>query len=240
MVTDHTPKGPYAPAQNVLAVIRRMRERGLPEKVDGTALAAIGIPEGNQPRTLAALKFLQLVNEETELRTAAFNDLGQATTDEYPGALAAVLREAYAAVFEIVDPTKDDEGRIDDAFRRYEPAAQRGRMVTLFLALCAEAGLSAPKAETPPRRSESKSRGASQRSRSQRQPQTQHPPSDGAADLRAVHAVVDQLPSERWWTSARRDRWIRMLEGVVDYVVDLRDEPPPCDRPLDVDEEGDR
>lgn len=240
MVTDHKPKGPYAPAQNVLAVIRRMRERGLPEQVDGTALAVIGIPAGNQPRTLAALKFLQLVNEETGLRTPAFDHLGQASTDEYPGALAAVLRKAYAAVFEVVDPAKDDEGRIDDAFRRYEPAAQRGRMVTLFLALCSEAGLRVPQAETPPRRSEAKSRRPSQRRRSQRQPQAQDPLSDGAADLRAVHAVVDQLPSERWWTSARRDRWIRMLEGVVDYVVDLREGPPPGDAPLEVEEEDDR
>ena len=55
---------PYAPVANVLTVIRRLRETGLPDPLKLQQLERIGIPQGNAPRTLATLRFLGLVGDE--------------------------------------------------------------------------------------------------------------------------------------------------------------------------------
>jgi hypothetical protein len=119
------------------------------------ALTVLGIPEGNAPRTLQALKLLGLVSEDGGLSESA-ERLRRASTDEYPETLAEVIREAYAPVFAVVDPATDTEVRIGDAFRQFDPGTQRGRMVTLFLGLSAEAGIApvqrTPRASREPRR----------------------------------------------------------------------------------------
>jgi hypothetical protein len=51
------------------------------------------------------------------------------------------LREAYHEVFIIVDPAETNATELDDAFRNYQPQAQRERMVRLFIGLCREANL---------------------------------------------------------------------------------------------------
>jgi hypothetical protein len=145
--SSERPIAPYAPLGNVLTVIRRLRERGIPVPVTKDTLTVLGIPEGNAPRTLQALKLLGLVAEDGGLSAPA-ERLRRASTDEYPETLAEVIREAYAPVFAVVDPATDTEVRVSDAFRQFDPATQRGRMVTLFLGLCAEAGI-APVQRTP-------------------------------------------------------------------------------------------
>jgi hypothetical protein len=96
---------PYAPMENVLLVIRRFRERSLPETLDTEELTRVGIPEGNATRTLRALRFLGLLDNDGE-RTELFDRLGRASTHEYPEVLAEILREAYHDIFEIIDPAK--------------------------------------------------------------------------------------------------------------------------------------
>lgn len=130
--------GPYAPGNNVLAVIRRRRERGLVFPITGQVLGAVGIPEGNQPRTLAALRFLGLVDEEGN-STGLFDRINDARTEEYPQVLGEIIRGAYNPVFTMVDPSQDGDIALYDAFRQYHPEAQRQRMVALFRALCEEA-----------------------------------------------------------------------------------------------------
>lgn len=134
------PKAPYAPVQNVVEFIHKVRDRELAQPVTLATLEAIGIPEGNRPRTLQALKFLRVLQEDGYYDEAA-EQLKLAGTDEYPEVLAGLLRSAYALVFKMVDPATDPEYRIADAFRQYQPDGQRSRMVTLFLGLCAEAGI---------------------------------------------------------------------------------------------------
>ena len=46
------------------------------------------------------------------------------------------------------------------------------------------------------------------------------------ADLRPIHQMVDALPAEGWWTPERRRRWLRALEGAVDYAIDERESAP--------------
>jgi hypothetical protein len=144
------PNAPYAPLGNVLTVIRRLRERGVPVPVTKDALTVLGIPEGNAPRTLQSLKLLGIVAGDGGLTPAA-ERLRRASTEEYPETLAEIVREAYAPVFAVVDPAVDTEVRIGDAFRQFDPSTQRGRMVTLFLGLCAEAGISSERPEKAPR-----------------------------------------------------------------------------------------
>lgn len=67
--------------------------------------------------------------------------LRQASTEEYPGTLAEVVRAAYHLVFSAVDPARDDLAAINDAFQRYTPADRREHMVRLFMILGHEAGL---------------------------------------------------------------------------------------------------
>src|SRR5437899_2304963 len=78
---------PYAPAKAVMKVIQRYRDRGLPDTLTPKALEQIGVPGTMSPRTLAALKFLGLL-ESDGTRTEAFERLKRAQTNEYPGQFA--------------------------------------------------------------------------------------------------------------------------------------------------------
>jgi len=65
----------------------------------------------------------------------------EATADEYEPRLEQVIRTAYADAFTVVDPATDSDQAISDAFRFYHPAAQRDKMVTLFMGICEAAGI---------------------------------------------------------------------------------------------------
>ncbi|MCJ7510515.1 MAG: DUF5343 domain-containing protein [Dehalococcoidia bacterium] len=133
-------QAPYAPPANVIGIIRRFRERSLPESIDVDFLKDVGIPGGNAHRTLAALRFLGLV-DEAGAPTAKFESLQIATEDEYRQILQGILRSSYQEAFRVIDPSKDSMMTIDNHFRRYEPISQRKRMVLLFLGLCNEASI---------------------------------------------------------------------------------------------------
>jgi hypothetical protein len=140
---------PYAPPASVIQVIKRYRERGLPDPVTNSSLEVVGIPSSVTSRVTVTLKFLGLIDESGH-RTETFEGLKRANSTEYPSVLAEVLRSAYSLVFDIVNPELDDENAINDAFRRFEPSAQRARMVTLFMSLCSEAGLLSQERERRP------------------------------------------------------------------------------------------
>lgn len=163
MATNDRPTGPYAPVKNVLDVVHRLRDRGLPVPLTADSIQTLGIPPGNAPRTLQAVKFLGLIDGKGGLTEPA-ERIRRASTEEYPSLFAEIIRAAYVPVFQLVDPAEDGEVKIADAFRQYDPAGQREKMVTLFLGLCEEAAVvqkterqsqrqAAPRRETPrPRR----------------------------------------------------------------------------------------
>ena len=233
MVTETKQTAPYAPVHNVLSVIRRLRDRGLPDPLTLEELTRIGIPEGNAPRTLAALRFLNLVNDEG-WRTQSLDRLGQASTDEYPEALAEIVREAYAPVFTVVDPAEDSEIALNDAFRHYQPQAQRGRMVTLFLGLCREAGIIPG---GPPRRKTKVRKTATERPGPRPVKQTAQTPIEATAeaqlaaipaetgvDYRLVSALMQQLPKDGKWTHAKRDKWVEAVSASIDFLTNIVEE----------------
>ncbi len=228
MVTEQRQTAPYAPVANVLGVIRRLRERGLPEVLGLPDLERVGVPEGNAPRTLAALKFLGLVGED-DSRTEAFERLGRAPTNEYPEALAEIVRRAYQPVFTVIDPAEDSEIVLHDAFRHYEPQGQRERMVTLFLGLCQEAEI--VEGGPPERRPRQRRRQTVQPTGIPSEEQVgqpsvrQRPPAqDGdGADYRLLAALMQQLPKDGKWTKAKRDKWISAVSAGVDLLVEQED-----------------
>jgi hypothetical protein len=226
-----------------MAIIGRFRDRDLPtDPFTPQLLEEIGVPAGNVHRTLRALEFLGLLDPETGEPTATWKHMRIATDEEFQPAFEAVLRNAYADVFKVVDPTKDTQAQIANVFRRYSPAAQRGRMVTLFLALCASAGIAT--VDTPRRRgtkapiagparpaqSAQKGNGAKPlvpqvSTTSQRR---------GGSDITVISAhpliagLLRTLPSDgsdgRGWGSKERAQWLKAVEAVVDLLFPVRDE----------------
>lgn len=228
---------PYAPTNAVVEVIRRFRDRGLPQPVTKAALEQVGISQGNASRTLQALKFLGLVDEE-EKTTDTFARLRQASTEEYPNTLGEVIRSAYHSIFGIVDPAQDALTAIDDAFRGYSPASQRDRMVRLFMGLCHEAGIISEE-QLPKRQSQSSRQKQPRKSTSQgtQQPKTttdrtvpdEEPrleTDDAAAhDYRLVNVLVQQLPKDGKWTDERRTLWVNAMTSAIDLLVERVNEP---------------
>lgn len=204
--TSDRPIAPYAPLGNVLTVVRRLRERGIPVPVTKDAMTLLGIPEGNAPRTLQALKLLGLVAEDGDLTPAA-ERLRRVSEEEYPELLAEIIRDAYAPVFAVVDPVTDTEVRISDAFRQFDPATQRGRMVTLFLGLCAEAGMAV---ERPPR--------AMRAARSQPRSGQKRAPRPLGYDVGAAAALVGRMPPAE--TTRRSSALFDVLEEDIALLDD--------------------
>src|ERR1700730_9244810 len=113
MITGTEKFAPYAPSTSVLAVIRRLRDRSLPNPLTAQELTRLSISEGLANRTLRALSFLGLIDEEGH-RTIAFERLGKASSNEYPELLGEVIKEAYTDVFTIIDPANATDIQIND------------------------------------------------------------------------------------------------------------------------------
>ena len=138
-VTKDRP-APYAPAKTILDILERYRQRGLPPPIDSETLSRAGVPETLLPRVIQSLRALDLITEDGQ-PTPTFEGIRLAPEAEYKKRLEDWLRGTYADIFSFVDPAKDGDVRIRDAFRSYQPIGQQDRMVTLFVGLCTAAGL---------------------------------------------------------------------------------------------------
>lgn len=235
MPVTENKSGPYAPSTAILEVLSRYRNRGLPTPVNADVLARISIPESLIPRTLQALQVLDLIDKDGA-PTQTLEGLRLAPEAEYRDRMADWLRGAYAGVFAIVDPSKDDGTRIRDAFRGYQPVGQQDRMVSLFHGLCAAAGLapekpakpaasrSAPSrprpSPEPPRRAATKSVNIAQR---------QNVGSNAPTGIPApIAGLLASLPPQgEGWTSDRRDKFLAAFESLLDFCVPVVPYAPP-------------
>lgn len=223
---------PYAAFKNVNDVIVRYRNRDLPDPLTAGELERLGVSSGMTARTLRALRFLGLV-DEAGYRQEPFERLKKVTTEEYPQQLAEIVRAAYLPIFQIVDPAADSDTALADAFRRYEPSAQRERMIALFRGLCQEAGIM-PKDARPSGASRRTTVPAAPKAKASGTPATHTPDpvsrhpieqrDDDGRDYRLISALIQQLPRDGRWPKAKRDRWLLAMTSAVDLLFEVAED----------------
>jgi len=216
---------PYGPIKAIIDLIERHRSRGLPSPVTADILGRAGISDSLIPRTLQALQTLDLIDEGGR-PTPTFEGIRLAPETEYKKRLEDWLKAAYADVFSFVDPTVDDETKIRDAFRNYQPVGQQPRMVALFQGLCAAAGIirektqpaaarARPRTQSPPPRQRAQPEAApSEPSKSHHHGHTSLPP--------ALSGLLASLPTGAGgWTKAERDRFVTTFSAVLDFCYPI-------------------
>jgi hypothetical protein len=216
-VTANKP-APYATAGAILDLINRYRSRGLPSPVDNEVLARAGVAQTLIPRTLQSLHTLDLVDPKTGMPTQTFEALRLAPEDEYKSRLGEWLKGVYADIFAFVDPSKDSEARIRDAFRNYQPIGQQERMVLLFEGLCAAAGLmpekparaSAPSPVVTPRQRTIVKRIVADKFK--------NAPRHASAIPAPLAGLMASLPAEGdVWTKSERAKFLTTFTAVLDF-----------------------
>ena len=145
---------------------------------------------------------------------------------EYKARLSEWLNAAYADVCEIVDPATDDETKIRDAFRPFQPAGQQTRMVTLFSGLYAAAGIAVEKPVTPTKRPRSGSHSAARRKIGAKTPTPKgknFEPATGIPDPLAG-LLSDLPPQGQGWTQAKRDKFMTTFAVVLDFCFSITED----------------
>lgn len=233
MALDDRPsdaKRPYPPSSTVATILRRLRERNLPERLDPGYLHDSGIPGSLVTRTLFALRFLRLI--EGDIPSPEMRSISTSTDEEYQAILASLIRVAYREVFEVVDPARDQRDRIANVFRRYTPASQRARMVGFFLGMCKEAGIPVLDAKRPrissgsPHSKFSKPVAKLSRSALGTKQRAVTPPRESEERLTvssnlppALELLVRSLPPTGTpMSAARREQWLKMAEAALAFV----------------------
>jgi hypothetical protein len=155
-------QAPYASPENVERVLDRVQKSGLKGKIDTDFLTQLGINDTMIPRTLRALEFLGLI-ENDGTATATLNQFIVSDEEGGKAVLREALQTAYAMIFRAANPESDDRPKIFNAFRMMKPQGQWDRMTTLFLGMCRYAGIQVK--EPPPNR-------AAKGEKRERKPQT--------------------------------------------------------------------
>lgn len=228
MAIDTQSPAPYTAGAALLTVMRRFRDRGLTTPFTPDVLVRAGVPESLVGRTVQALQTLDLMDDKGA-PTETFQRIRLASEKDYKTVLAEWLRSAYAEIFQFVDPSADDASAIRDAFRAYTPHGQQDRMVALFLALCAEAGLVdeskkselKPAARKPPlplRAAPRATRVATPRSSSR---SAVVPVAAGTLPPALAGLMQSLPPPEVGWTKDQRDRFMETFKSVLDFVVPI-------------------
>lgn len=220
-VTADNP-APYAPGSAILGVLGRHRAKGLPSVVDLDVLTRAGVPETLAPRTLQALRALDLIAEDGRL-TDTFEGLRLASEADYQMRMGEWLRSAYGDVLTYVEPETATEVQLRDAFRTYKPTGQQTRMVSLFQALFAAAGLAPERQRQTPKRNGSaplpKPKGklvtASLAHHAPARAFANPAPRDGLPP--ALAGLLASLPPDGRWTKAQRDKFMAAFPVMLDY-----------------------
>lgn len=206
---------PYAPPTVIIDIVSRYRNRGLPFPVNAEVLARAGVSESLIPRTLQSLQTLDLIKDNGN-PTETLEGLRLAPEGEYKSKLAAWLKSTYAGIFAFFDPAKDDEVRIRDAFRGYNPIRQQDRMVTLFEGLCVDAGLIPKKPSV--KKASLTARATGKMSVTARVIKAKPKTSNGLPP--AIAGLLESLPAPAdGWTAAERAKFLKTFESVLDFCI---------------------
>src|SRR5258706_13841719 len=120
---------PYTSIGNILLILGKIRMGWVPNNpIDKGEMERVGITAGNANRTIAALEYLGLINEDGR-PTDTWKAIATSTTNDYPKVLEGILRNSYPSIFELhPNPADATDIEIGDAFKKSEPFAQRDRM----------------------------------------------------------------------------------------------------------------
>ncbi len=215
---------PYAPPSAILDIIERHRDRGIPSPVDAEVLARAGISESLIPRTLRALRTLDLIGEKGS-PTEIFEGLRLAPETEYKARLEEWLNAAYADVRKFVDPATDGQAQIRDAFRPFQPTAQQSRMVILFSGLYAAAGIATETSVTSTKRDRS---GSDREARRKPGTKTSTPKGKKFELATGIPAPLAGLlgslpPDGQGWTQDDRDKFFETFGVVLDFCFPINE-----------------
>jgi Family of unknown function (DUF5343) len=220
--------GPYAPPSAILEIINRRRDRGLAVPINADVLERAGIGSSLIPRTLQALQTLDLIDEQGQ-PTSTFEAIRLAPTPDFQARLQEWLRGAYADVLTFVDPSQDDESKVTDAFRAYEPNGQQRRMVILFRDLCVAAGLApakSPAGQKAPSASRPVNATPRQRTIAKRVVNEvfKNAPRHSSGVPAPLAGLLASLPAEGdTWTKAERAKFITTFTAVLDFCFPVEE-----------------
>jgi len=133
MAVQKGPRAPYASTGSITTVVDKHRQVRL-TTMSLQRLQQIGVTKALAPRTMQALVFLGFYDENGNV-TPEFDALRKAPEHDFKPRLAALLREAYAPILEVLDPATATPLEVENAFRGFEPTGQLPRMVQLFMGL---------------------------------------------------------------------------------------------------------
>lgn len=216
---------PYAPASALLELVNRHRERGLPKPVNAEVLGRAGISDSLNSRTLQALQILDLIDADGN-PTSTLEGIRLAPAAEYQKRLKEWLDSAYADIIQFVDPEKDDETKIRDAFRSYNPVGMQPRMVTLFTGLYAAAGVrTETTAKTAPSRPRPASTTATPRLKAKSVPRRNAPNNTSFDGLpEPLAGLLKKLPVEgATWSQEQRDKFLTAFGHMIDFSYQIGD-----------------
>jgi hypothetical protein len=221
--------GPYAPPSTIIEVIEVFRERGLRTPFTLEVLTRAGIPESLAPRTLQALKLLDLIDAEGN-PLEAFHAAVRAPEDQFKEAIQDLIVGAYRDVFSFADPGEQNLDRVRDAFRTYTPIGQQDRMVTLFLGLLEWLGLDVGAAKGGPKEGRVARTPKSKRATPRRRDSDGQKPRTPALDLPApiLSLLTDALPGDgQPWTEPMRKGFMATFGALLDFYYPVTTETKP-------------
>lgn len=221
---------PYTSIGNMLLILGRIKKGWVPGQIDKGEMERAGITASNASRTIVALQYLGLIDEDNKT-TDTWKAIATATTNDYPKVLEGILRSSYPSIFELhPNPAEATDIEIGDAFKKSEPLNQRDRMVSLFRGLCQEAGLIAGEPLTRERRTATKQKVASKNDEGEHQEtgvqkyKAPPPPEKMPSSLvwyNNLGILMSRLPDPEnaHWTEAEKDKWLNAFHATLDLLI---------------------
>ena len=214
---------PYTTPSAILNIVDRYRQRGLQKPITAEVLSRAGVSEGLIPRTLQAMKTLDLIRDD-ENPTDTLEGLRIAPSNEYKDCLSDWIKAAYVEVFAFVDPANDNEEAVRDAFRSYTPIGQQSRMVTLFMGLCVAAGI----VEKTQRESKPRIPRTTTKQRSLNKQRNTHMRDRGEGFSGnippALAGLLEQLPNEKGnWSQEQFDEFSATFNTVLKFCYPIKE-----------------